>query len=103
MKEWITEEQLKQIRVRAKQIYKDFLADKSGEQSWDEIEIDGLYFDIECWDETGDERKETSCSVYPTQHTIRLDGGGFGKSNAEWRETDSDKSIRLFKNKEVEA
>ena len=103
MKEWITEEQLKQVTVVAKEIYQDFLADKNGEQSWDEVEIDGKFFDIECWDESGEQRKETSCSVYPTQPTIRLDGGGFGESNAEWRETDSDKWIRLFENKEVEA
>jgi len=71
-------------------IYKDFLKDlNQGEQSWHEIEIDGEYFDIECWDETGTERKETTCAIYPVYPT---------KNGL--RATDGTKWVRLFTNKE---
>ena len=52
MANWITEEQLKEGRVQAEKFYKEFLEDTyplEGEQTWNEIEIDGQYFDIECW------------------------------------------------------
>ena len=49
---WITAKQLKQGKAQAENFYKEFLQDDSqGEQSWNEIEIDGQYFDIECWDD----------------------------------------------------
>mgnify|MGYP003643555201 FL=1 len=89
--DWITEKQLEQGRVQAEKIYKEFLEDTypSGEQTWDEIEIDGQYFDIECWDEDMKKpRTETFCSIYPT-YLVN-----------DWRETDSEKWIRLFTNKE---
>tara|TARA_R100001129_G_scaffold100965_1_gene69153 strand:- start:210 stop:491 length:282 start_codon:yes stop_codon:yes gene_type:complete len=91
MNDWITEEQLEQGRVQAEKIYKEFLNDTypRGEQTWDEIEIDGQYFDIECWDEDMKKpRTETFCSIYPTYFIN------------DWRETDSEKWIRLFTNGE---
>ena len=92
MANWITEEQLEQGRVQAEKIYKEFLEDTyslEGEQTWNEIEIDGQYFDIECWDEDMKKpRTETFCAIYPT-YLIN-----------DWRETDSEKWIRLFTNGE---
>mgnify|MGYP003628781812 FL=1 len=92
MAEWITEKQLEQGRVQAEKIYKEFLEDTyplEGEQTWDEIEIDGQYFDIECWDDDMENpRTETFCAIYPT-YLIN-----------DWRETDSEKWIRLFTNEE---
>ena len=86
----ITESRLDKARLEAKKIYKDFLKDlNQGEQSWHEIEIDGEYFDIECWDETGTERKETTCAIYPVYPT---------KNGL--RATDGTKWVRLFTNKE---
>ena len=86
---WISKEELKTANNQAKKIYKDFCEDDSqGEQSWNEIEIEGNYFDIECWDETGIERKETTCSIYATYPT----------QCGTWRETDGTKFIRLFTN-----
>tara|TARA_B100000900_G_C20554110_1_gene706012 strand:- start:543 stop:827 length:285 start_codon:yes stop_codon:yes gene_type:complete len=92
MANWITEEQLKEGRVQAEKFYKEFLEDTyplEGEQTWNEIEIDGQYFDIECWDnDMKNPRTETSCAIYPT-YLIN-----------DWRETDSEKWIRLFTNGE---
>ncbi len=92
MANWITEEQLKEGRVQAEKFYKEFLEDTyplEGEQTWNEIEIDGQYFDIECWDDDMENpRTETSCAIYPT-YLIN-----------DWRETDSEKWIRLFTNGE---
>tara|TARA_R100001440_G_scaffold50006_1_gene69956 strand:+ start:46 stop:327 length:282 start_codon:yes stop_codon:yes gene_type:complete len=91
MAEWITEEQLEQAKVQAEKIYKAFFEDThpNVEQTWDEIEIDGQYFDIECWDDDmKNPRTETFCAIYPT-YLIN-----------DWRETDSEKWIRLFTNGE---
>jgi hypothetical protein len=88
----ITELQLNKARLEAKKIYKDFLKDSNqGEQSWNEIEIDKEYFDIECWDDDmGKPRTNTYCSIYATYPT----------QCGTWRETDGTKFIRLFTNKE---
>jgi len=90
--DWITEEQLEQAKVQAEKIYKAFFEDThpNVEQTWDEIEIDGQYFDIECWDEDLEKpRTETTCAIYPVYTT---DNG--------WRECDGTKWIRLFTNGE---
>tara|TARA_R100001440_G_scaffold25925_1_gene42145 strand:+ start:45 stop:329 length:285 start_codon:yes stop_codon:yes gene_type:complete len=92
MANWITEEQLEQGRVQAEKIYKEFLDDTypRDEQTWNEIEIDGQYFDIECWDEDLEKpRTETTCAIYPVYPT----GNGY-------RSTDGTKWIRLFTNGE---
>lgn len=91
MSEWITAKQLEQGKVQAEKFYKDFLQDEIGdEQSWNEIEIDGQYFDIECWDDDMKKpRTETTCAIYPVYPT---DNG--------YRATDGTKYIRLFTNKE---
>ena len=90
--DWITEKQLEEGRLQAEKIYKEFLEDTyplEGEQTWNEIEIEGQYFDIECWDDDmKNPRTETFCSIYPT-YLIN-----------DWRETDSEKWIRLFTNGE---
>ena len=94
MANWITEEQLEQAKVQAEKIYKEFLEDTyplEGEQTWNEIEIDGQYFDIECWDEDLENpRTETYCAIYATYPT----------DNGRWRECDGTKFIRLFTNGE---
>ena len=91
--EWITEKQLEQAKVQAEEIYKDFVSDCeciSGEQEWNEIEIDGQYFDIEVFDEDMDNpRTLTYCSIYPTEEI------------GEWRETDGTRWIRLFGEEET--
>ena len=92
MADWITEKQLEQAKVQAEKIYKAFFEDTypDVEQTWDEIEIDGQYFDIECWDEDLEKpRIETTCAIYPVYPT----GNGY-------RETDGTKFIRLFTNGE---
>lgn len=90
MNEWITAKKLKQGKAQAKKFYKEFLQDETiGEQSWNEIEIDGQYFDVECFDDDMEKpRTETYCSIYPT-YLIN-----------DWRETDNEKWIRLFTNRE---
>lgn len=90
--DWITEKQLEQGRVQAEKLYKEFLEDiySQDEQTWDEIEIDGQYFDIECWDEDLENpRTETTCAIYPVYPT-----------NNGCRATDGTKWIRLFTNGE---
>jgi len=94
---WITNKQLEIAQNRAGKIFDEFLEDiemQMGEQSWTEIEIDGKFFDIECYDETGADtgnyRKGTMyCSIYPTYPT----------QCGTWRETDGDNWIRLFTTK----
>jgi hypothetical protein len=90
--EMITQSQLNKARLEAKKIYKDFLKDlNQGEQSWNEIEINEKYFDIECFDDDmGKPRTDTYCSIYATYPT----------QCGTWRETDGTKFIRLFTNKE---
>jgi len=89
---WITAKQLKQGKAQAENFYKEFLQDDSqGEQSWNEIEIDGQYFDIECWDDDMEKpRTATSCAIYPVYPTNQ-DGYGM-------RPCDDTKWIRLFTN-----
>ena len=93
MTDWITEKQLEQGRVQAEKIYKEFLEDThplEGEQTWTEIEIDGQYFDIECWDDDMENpRTETTCAIYAVYPT---ENG--------WRECDGTKFIRLFTNRD---
>ena len=88
---WITAKQLKQGKAQAENFYKEFLQDDSqGEQSWNEIEIDGQYFDIECFDDDMEKpRTETTCAIYPVYPT-----------NDGLRTCDGTKWIRLFTNKE---
>ena len=93
MADWITEEQLEQAKLQAEKIYKAFFDGTypDVEQTWDEIEIDGQYFDIECWDEDLENpRTETYCAIYATYPT----------DNGRWRECDGTKFIRLFTNGE---
>jgi|TARA_R110000744_G_scaffold138833_1_gene249733 hypothetical protein len=91
MNKWITEKQIKKGRVEAEKFYKEFLQDESGdEQTWNEIEIDGQYFDIECFDDDMEKpRTETTCAIYPVYLT-----------NNGLRECDGTKYIRLFTNEE---
>jgi len=91
---WITAKQLKQGKVQAEKFYKEFLQDDSqGEQSWNEIEIEGQFFDIECWDDDMKKpRTATSCAIYPVYPTNDGFIDGF-------RTCDGTKLIRLFTNK----
>ena len=100
--EWITGDELQQVKVQAKKIWEDFCADldaREGEQTWTEIEVSKKYFDIECYDEectrTGN-AMEMYCNVYPVMPTeYELHG-------MQWRETDGTRWIRLFTQGESE-
>ena len=89
---WISKEELKTANNQAKKIYKDFCKvydHQEGEQTWTEIEINGKFFDIECFDDDmGKPRTDTYCSIYATHPT----------QCGTWRETDGTKFIRLFTN-----
>ena len=88
--DWITSEQLETAKKKALKIFNEFCEHSDCEQEWTEIEIDGKYFDVECYDETGADtgnyRKGTMyCAIYPTY--VNQNG---------WRETDGTEWIRLF-------
>jgi hypothetical protein len=86
---WITKSEINIAKQKAKKILKDFCSATDGEQSWTEIEINGKFFDIECYQE--DEKDDVVCSVYPVYTT----------KCGRWRETDGGNWIILFTNKEV--
>ena len=88
MIEWITESQISLAKQKAKEILKNFCPATDGEQSWTEIQIEGKFFDIECYQE---EDNDVVCSVYPVYTT----------KCGRWRETDSENWIRLFTNRET--
>ena len=47
---WITKDELKEVKVQAKEIWEDFCADlhaREGEQTYTEIQVNTKYFDIE--------------------------------------------------------
>ena len=83
--DWITEEQLRKAKIQAKPIFQDFLRDEEGDDDWTEIEIDGQYFDINCWeDDMKKPATETYCAIYPTHLINGL------------RQTDGQRYKRLF-------
>ena len=84
--DWITEEQLRKAKIQAKPIFQDFLRDEEDDESdWTEIEIDGQYFDINCWeDDMKKPATETYCAIYPTHLINGL------------RQTDGQRYKRLF-------
>ena len=96
MNDWITKQELKTAKDMAIEIFKDFnkgYCHQEGEQTWTEIEINGKFFDVECFDDDMDkERTDTYCAIYPVYPT----------ECGTWRETDGTKWIRLFTNKEVD-
>ena len=99
---WITEDDLKQVKVQAKEIWEDFCADldaREGEQTYTEIQVNKKHFDIECYDEACDRTGNTMemyCNVYPVMPTeYELHG-------MQWRETDGTRWIRLFTQGESE-
>ena len=47
--DWITSEQLGEARKIAKEYFDEFCEHDSYEQEWIEIEIDGQYFDLDCF------------------------------------------------------
>ena len=54
MSNWINKQELETAKSMAFEIYKDFRSDcdcTEGEQTWTEIEINGKFFDIECFDD----------------------------------------------------
>tara|TARA_R100001015_G_C4490745_1_gene68390 strand:- start:152 stop:448 length:297 start_codon:yes stop_codon:yes gene_type:complete len=91
MNDWITKQELEEAKSIASKIYKDFCSDicLSGEQEWTEIEINGKFFDLDCFDDDMEKpRTETYCNIHATYPT---------KVGA-CRETDGEKFIRLFTN-----
>ena len=94
MNNWITNQELKRAKVMAGKIYKDFCNSydyQEGEQTWTEIDINGKFFDIECFDDDMDKpRTDTYCSIYPVYPT----------ECGKYRETDGTNWIRLFTSKE---
>jgi hypothetical protein len=95
MNDWITEQELETAKTMASKIFQDFnrvYCYQEGEQTWTEIDINGKFFDVECFDDDMDKpRTDTYCSIYPVYPT----------ECGTWRETDGSKWIRLFTNKEV--
>ena len=84
--DWITSEQLGKARKIAKEYFDEFCEHDSYEQEWIEIEIDGKYFDLDCFDDNMDlPRTDVFCNIHPTY--LNQDG---------WRETDGTEFIRLF-------
>ena len=61
---WITKSQLEVAYEKGLKLLNAFCFATDGEQSWTEIEIDGKFFDIECYQET--EQDDVVCNVYPT-------------------------------------
>lgn len=80
---WITKSQLEVAYEEGLKILNNFDRAFDGEQSWTEIEIDGKFFDIECYQE--EEHDDIECNVYPTYPT----------NCGKWRETDASQAIRL--------
>jgi len=92
--DWITSEQLGKARKIAKEYFDEFCEHSSlntnFEQEWIEIEIDGQYFDLDCFDDNMDSpRTEVYCNIHATHFVPRE---GFD----DWRETDGNKFLRLF-------
>jgi len=93
---WITKDELKEVKVQAKEIWEDFCSDveaREGEQNYTEIEVNKKYFDIECCDEECDRtgrKQEMYCNVYP------VIPAGYELHGMEWREMDGTRWIRLF-------
>ena len=93
---WITKDELKEVKVQAKEIWEDFCADlhaREGEQTYTEIQVNTKYFDIECYDEACDRTGNTMemyCNVYP------VTPAGYQLHGMEWREMDGTRWIRLF-------
>ena len=88
--DWITSEQIGKAREIAKEYFDEFCEysslNTSFEQEWIEIEIDGQYFDLDCFDDNMDlPRTDVFCNIHPTY--LNQDG---------WRETDGTEFIRLF-------
>ena len=94
MNDWITKQELKTAKDMAIEIFKDFnkgYCHQEGEQTWTEIEINGKFFDVECFDDDMDkERTDTYCAIYPVYPT----------ECGKYRETDCDNWLRLFTLKE---
>ena len=84
---WITKSQLEVAYAEGLKILNYFDRAFDGEQSWTEIEIDGKFFDIECYQE--EEQDDVVCNIYPTYPT----------NCGTWRETDGTKWVRLFTKK----
>ena len=80
---WITKSQIEVARKEGLKILNDFDIADDSEQSWTEIEIDGKFFDIECYQE--EEQDDVVCNVYPVYPT----------KCGTWRETDGTKWVRL--------
>ncbi len=89
MNDWITKQELEEAKSIASKIYKDFCSDIDLGQEWIEIEINGKFFDLDCFDDDMENpRTDTYCNIHATYPT---EGGA-------WRETDGEKFIRLFTN-----
>lgn len=94
MNDWITKQELETAKSMASEIFKDFNKSNGyieGEQTLTEIEINGKFFDVECFDDDMDKpRTDTYCAIYPVRPT----------ECGKYLETDCDHWIRLFTNKE---
>jgi len=90
--DWITGDELKQVKVQAKEIWEDFCShtyEQAEEETWTEVEVNGKFFDIQCDDEWLDRtgsKEEMYCNVYPVLST----------KNTKLRDTDGTRSVRLF-------
>lgn len=88
---WITDSELKEANEKALEIFDNFyLNEGDGEEIWEEIEVNGKFYDINCWDEGigegyNDREGAVHCTIYP------LDEDEKG-----YRFNDGQRYIRLF-------
>lgn len=88
--DWLTDEQYTKAYAQAEEIADSFWKNTGdGEEIWDEIWVDGVAFDLNCWEEEfegGDTRTSpVHASLYPTYET---ENG--------LRDTVVDECVRLF-------
>lgn len=90
--DWITQDQLRLAYAQAEKVFVDFCENKfmEGEEIWDEIWVDGVAYDVNCYEEEFNDEVDyrdspCHCVLHPTIET----GDG-------WRNTDGETYIRLF-------
>ncbi len=90
MNDWITKQELKTAKDMSIEIFKDFnraYCHQEGEQTWTEIQINGKFFDVECFDDYMHKpRTDTYCAIYPVYPT----------KCGKYMETDGTNWVRLF-------
>ena len=92
MNDWITDEEYTKAYKQAEAIADNFMANKflEGEETWEEIWVNGKAFDINCYEEDMDmDADERTTPVHVAIHPTIEDDNGF-------RSTDGLNYERLF-------